>query len=65
MLIPFPAPARTLSVRGNADEDPDFPVISNCQGVLTPCGMGTDLEVDQPVATEAASFGAVKSLYGN
>ncbi len=55
----------TISVTGNADEDPNFPVYNSCQGVKSPCGIGQTLTVEGPVATESTSFGAVKNLYHN
>lgn len=65
-VMPFPgSPARTITLSGNVDQDPLVPVYSTCQGELTPCDVGPTLVVDMPVATEATSFGAVKSLYSN
>lgn len=65
-LIPFDgAPTRTMAVAGNCDEDCNFPVYSDCLGNLSPCDVGPALQVEGPVATESASFGAVKSLFGN
>lgn len=55
----------TISVAGNADENPLLPVFSTCQGVLNTCDIGPSLTVEGPVATESVSFGAVKDLYRN
>lgn len=58
------AQTTTISVSGG-NEDPEFPVFSNCQGGLFPCVIGPALTVDNVVSTDAESFGAVKSLFRN
>lgn len=63
MLMPVAAPERTLSILPNPDESTEFPVINDCANQLSPCGIGPSLIVETPVATQATSFGAVKSLY--
>lgn len=65
MLFPLPAPGRTFEVLPNADEDPVFPVYSDCAGQLGTCEMAPALVVEPPVANESASFGQVKSLFNN
>lgn len=66
MLIPLETQNdREITVLGNADENINFPVYNTCDAVLKTCDSGPALYVDQPVANESASFGAVKSLYGN
>jgi len=56
---------RTISVGGNCDEDCNNPVMSSCSGVLSVCDSGATLLVDGVIATQSASFGAVKSLFSN
>jgi hypothetical protein len=58
------APSTSISVAGG-NENPDFPVFSNCQGLLSPCVIGSSLTVDNVVSSDAESFGAVKSLFRN
>lgn len=54
----------SISVSGG-NEDPARPVFSNCSGGLIPCDIGASVTVEQPVAVESKSFGAVKSLFSN
>jgi len=56
---------RSISVGGNCDEDCNNPVMSSCSGVLSTCDAGATLLVDGVIATQSASFGAVKSLFSN
>lgn len=56
---------RTISVGGNCDEDCNNPVMSSCNGVISVCDSGATLLVDGVIATQSASFGAVKSLFSN
>lgn len=65
MVTSETAPSKVLSVVANPDEDPNFPVINDCNSVLSLCEGSVDLQVLEPVATDATSFGAVKSLYNN
>lgn len=59
------ASAQELNVVANPDEDPNFPVINDCNSVLSTCEGSVSLQLTEPVATDATSFGAVKSLYNN
>lgn len=63
MLMPVASPERTLSILPNPDESSELPVINDCGNVLSTCEIGPSLIVETPVATQATSFGAVKSLY--
>ena len=63
--INLSASGSQISVTGNADENDLVPVYSNCTGAVLDCAAGPELIVDSVVATESASFGAVKSLYHN
>lgn len=58
------APTTSIAVAGGR-EDPDFPVFSDCSGVLSPCVIGPTLSVDNAVSGDSDSFGAVKSLFRN
>lgn len=64
-------PSKVITLGPNPDsggggvDTSTYPVYSNCQGDLVDCTNTTSLTLEQPVATEATSFGAVKSLYGN
>jgi hypothetical protein len=49
----------------NTDESPTSPVFADCGSNISPCGGVQALLLDGVIGTEAASFGAVKSLYGN
>ena len=50
-------------VVANVDENPSFPVHATCNGFILECENTQPLEITGVIATEAASFGAVKSLY--
>jgi len=63
-IVNFDGP-RTITVGGNCDEDCNSPVMSSCNGTLTTCDSGASLLVDGVIATQSASFGAVKSLFNN
>jgi hypothetical protein len=62
-FLPNYAPPRMISVIANPDENPDFPVVSDCAGNLSTCEGTQSLLVEGPVATESKSFGSLKSLY--
>jgi len=65
-IVPVALPGNTIATIGpNPDEDPNFPVFSDCGGVLHACGNTQDLLIGATVAVEAKSFGSVKSLYNN
>lgn len=58
------AQTTSIAVTGG-NEDPDFPVFSDCNGMLSPCAIGPTLAVDNAVSNDENSFGAVKSLFRN
>ncbi len=59
------ASARTISLAPNLDSDPEAPIFSVCTGQIFVCTISNNLLLTAPIATESASFGAVKSLYAN
>jgi hypothetical protein len=65
MLFPFhPQNQRMITLGPNLDASA-LPQYSTCNGALKDCSVGPGLLLDSVVSSEAKSFGAVKSLYGN
>lgn len=58
-----PAASTTEITISGGNENPAAPVFSNCVGGVVVCDAGPALSVDNAVATESSSFGAVKSLF--
>lgn len=56
-------PGGLMTIQPNADENPAFPVYSDCQGVVKECGGIVGMTVDQVIGTQSTSMGAVKSLF--
>ena len=65
LLMPFETIGpRSIIAGPNVLADVDSPLFSDCQGQLYPCNTNSTLLLESPIATEAVSFGAVKSLFG-
>lgn len=64
MILSRPPNWERVGVQANADEDPEVPIVNDCNSNLLPCPADEPLVLQgPPLAGEAVSFGEVKSLY--
>lgn len=65
LIYPGPDPSPPVDITVQPLPREGSLLYSTCQSVLKAPDLGPSLHLEAPIATEAQSWGAVKSLYGN